>query len=600
MPPSDPVRAEPLRIVELTQPRCSNRFGIAPCTASLARGPRCFNCFGSCLDLAAYNTEGAISWRFSAPVDAQPRLYEEAGDVVKTNPFPTLKSVSVRSAKINIAAVRDGEKPLGVAGGCTVSVQDHAFDDAVGDWYRAERGATKGNFWPKWNARNPFYGNMRITIYDGYAGQTLSEMVPRSYLLESVDGPDADGTVKLTGINPLRLTSGKKAKFPRETTIEVYADITATTTAVTVVAGDLADLTDSFGNAALSYVIIGSEILSYTGVTATDTDGRYALTGVVRGVLGTEAESHDAEDAVQRVGRYDRADGWEIAADLIRNQSPIPAEFVDADQWAEESAAYLQGYRFERTVTTPTAVDTLLGELMRDGMFFLWWDEQSQTIPLKAVRPELAQIAVTDEADIVAGTASITLSPDDRISRAFVYYGVIDPTKSDEGTNYRYLRGLIDADAENEAGGADVATKAIYSRWITGNEQALEMLGRLVARFSTIPRYLTLTLVEGAAKGADVRIGGVLDVTTRLITDTEGNPVTLRWQVIAAQQGAPGETLQLTLQEAIYQDGRYLGWMAGDAADYDGATAPDLSTTLGWLAGEDGMMPNGDPAYAWQ
>lgn len=585
---------EPVQIVELWQPRCSLRWSEGDCPATLADGPRCYNCHGTCPVKAAYRGDASITWRFVRPGQYLPPLYERDGEHIKTDPLPLLTGASAVSSKINIGSLRDGEKPLGITGRASASFQDAPFDDYVGDWYVAERASRRGNFWPKFVARNPFQANMRLTIYEGFAGQALSEMEKRLYLVEAINGPSSDGKVTVSAVDPLRLADDKRAKFPRETEIEVYQDFDAVTSAVRVIASLAADMTDPFGNTVIRYMTIGSEIIGYTGQTD-EGDGRYLLTGVTRATLGTTAASHGAGDKAQRAGHYQLMDAWDIAFDLITGHTPIPDEFIDKSQWDAEAGVYLQGYQFTRTVPAPQPVNKLLGELMRDATFYIWWDERAQKIPLKAVRPEIATRTISDAGDFVAGSIDIERKPDERISRAVVYYGVIDPTKGDTAENYRHKRGRIDADAENEDGGAEIMEKVIFSRWIISDTHAREMLQRLLARFAYTPVYLPVTMVNDS-----MRIGDVAQVQTRLITDTEGAERVLRWQVIEAQRVKPAETTRYLLQQFIYQSSRYAAWMAEDAMDF--SEAPEELRELGgsWWAGDDGRMPDGSPGYLWQ
>lgn len=585
---------EPVQIVELWQPRCSLRFGVGACPATLADGPRCFNNWGTCTAKAAYQGDGSITWRFMRPGQHLPPMYERDGEHIKTDPLPLLVDAAPRSAKINIGALRDGEKPLGITGKATVGFLDAPFDDYVGDWYVDQRASRRGNFWAKFAARNPFFANQRLTIYEGLVGQDLAEMEKRLYLVENIDGPSSDGKVTLTAVDPLRLADDRRAKFPRETAIELQADIDDATTTVRVIAALLDDLTDPFGNTAARYLTIGSEILRFTGQTD-EGDGRYLLTGVARGQLGTVAASHKAEDKCQRCGHYQLLDAWDIAYDLVANHTPIPTEFVDKAQWDAEAGVYLQGYQFTRTIPAPQPVNKLLGELMRDATFYIWWDERSQTIPLKAVRPEIAVRTVTDAGDFVAGSIDIERKPDQRISRAIVYYGVENPTEGDDPKNYRHKRGRIEADAENEAGGAEVLEKVIFSRWIVSDTHAREMLQRMLARFAYTPVYLPVTMVDDG-----LRLGDVVRVQTRLITDTEGGEVVLRWQVIEAQRVKAAETTRYLLQQFIYQSVRYGVWMADDAPTF--AEADEGQREMGgmWWSDEDGRMPDGSAGYLWQ
>ncbi|MBL3608201.1 hypothetical protein [Rhodovulum sulfidophilum] len=583
---------EPIQIVELWQPRCAERFGVAPCRATLADGPRCYNCWGTCLDREHYRGDGSIAWRFVKPTQALVPLYERTGEHVATNPFPMLRSVSVRSSKINVGSIRDVEKPLGVTGGVTVSLTDAPFDDYVGDWYRAARGARSGSFWAKWCARNPFYANMFLRVYEGVAGDALADMERRLYVLDSVDGPDSNGRVTLKGVDPLRLTDQSRAQFPRETEMRLSGDIAADATDVVIEAAREADLSDRFGNTETRYLCIGSEIIGYTGYSGAE--GVWTLSGVTRAALGTKAASHSDDASAQRTGRYELMDGYLIAHDLLTGHTPVPAEFVDFDAWQTEASTYLNGYAFSRTVHKPTAVNKLFGELVRDGTFYIWWNEREQLIDFKAVRPEQSSVAITGDAHIVAGSLAQAREPDERISRIFIYYNPENPTKSDDPDNYRSMRGRIEPDFEMEAGGADVRSKTIYSRWITTDAQAYELCQRLLSRFRTTPRYLTATLADGA-----LRIGEVADLTTRLDVDTEGQPVTRRWQVIKAQQVKPGEVTEYLLQQFIYQATRYLVWMDDDAPDFGSATDDEKLNGF-WWADEDGLMPDGSEGYLWQ
>ncbi len=77
-------------------------------------------------------------------------------------------------------------------------------------------------------------------------------------------------------------------------------DITASDTTVSLTSTTGGDLFPSTG-----YIIIGSEVISYTGVSGDD------LTGCTRGALGTTAATHDDEDAVHTtlVFRSDTIEG---------------------------------------------------------------------------------------------------------------------------------------------------------------------------------------------------------------------------------------------------------------------------------------------------
>ena len=585
---------EPIQIAELWQPRCALRFGVSPCTATTADGPKCYNCWGTCLDRANYDGSGSIAWRFVKPVQQFQPYYSESGEDIKTNAFPMLTGISSRSSKINVGSIRDGEKPLGVTGGVSITLKDAPFDDFVGDYYKADRTFSGGNFWGKWTARNPFFANMYLRIYEGTSDQTIAQMTERLFVLDNVAGPNSDGSVTLTGVDPLRLTDNARAQFPRETNIQLNGAITDTATSISIIATEEVDLSDAFGNTATDYIIIGSEIIGYTGYSG-GTDNVWSLSGVVRGQLGTTAASHSDGDGVQRVGRYDTMDAWAIANDMLVNHTEIPASFINYTNWTTEAVAYLTGYSFSRTVTKPTAVNALLGELMRDGTFYIWWDEENQTIPLKAMRPEITQHSITDNGQIVAGSLSMRREPDERISRIFVYFDQVDPTKSDDPTNFRTMQGRVNADVENADAGAELRSKTIYSKWITTDAQAVELTQRMLDRYGYSPRYMSVRMID-----TTLEIGQIVNVTSRVDIDTEGREKTLRWQIISAQDVKAGECVEYQLQEFLYQATRYGFWTADAEVDYASATDEDRYYGKAWYSDADGLMPDGVTGYLWQ
>lgn len=584
---------EPLVVVELYQPRCGLRFGTAPCTAT--GKPKCYQTWASCRDRANIAMSGSITWRFVKPQAGILPLYAEAGEAIETNPIPMLVSTSTSSAEISVGAQREGQSPLGIRASCTVTLQDAPWDDHVGDYYLSSRSGVRGNFWAKWRARNAFYAGMMIRIYEGYRGQALSAMQRRDYILDSVSGPDASGRVTLQGADPLRLAQLKEAQFPRATDIKLVGAIDATTTAITVSAL-AADLSDTFGNTALKYLRMGSEIIAYSGATLTS--GSYVLDGVQRGQLGTVAAAQSDGSTCQRVGRYEQMRGWEIAADLLDNHTAIPAGYRDNTQWQDEGLDYSVTQKADRTIASAQAVESLLGELCQQFSFALWWDERQRKIPLLANRaPRETPTVITDKLDILAGSAVTEDDPDAQITRVAIYYNPRSPFDLGKPENYRTLWLTIDGDIEAPAAANTVRTLTIYANWITGDGDATRLAARLLLRYRLIPKYLSIEL---DAKSRAVKVGDVLDVTTGAWIDVEGNPLVTRWQVIRAEEHRPGDALRLRLQSYEFI-GRFGFIMSSTAtADYASATADERALGCYLADSTTGLMPGGDVPYLLQ
>lgn len=586
---------KPVVVVELIQPRCSERFGVSPCTATGT--PKCYNCYWTCKDKDNYNTDGSITWRFSRPQDEVGWLYEETdADNIKTNAIPLLKSVSTTSSRINLGASRKGESPLGRRATATITFTDGVWDDHVGDYYLADRTlpATKAGFFTLLAARNPFFPDWQVKIYEGYEGQALASMSVRAYDLEVISGPDTNGEYTATCRDLLDRVRGKNAKYPPTSQIDLADDIAADETDIQVTCLET-ELSATYGNTSEQYIVIGDEIISYTGYTGTEPD--FTLTGVQRGRVKTAAAEHAVNDAVQRGAYHFEQLLYKVAEDILKNHTTLPSSYVNASgQWDDEGGTFLSTLKCRTFIGEPTPVEDISGELCRDGLFSIWWDERDQVIQLLAVRPPQETPEVWDEGDHLISFGKRTVM-DDRMTRVTNFFGPRNFLNDlDQDTNYENRRIRIDGEVELEiAAGGKVFENTIYSRWTQTFGNALLVGASLLLRFRLPPQYLTLTV---DAKDRATGIGDVIDLTSRHILDTEGNPLETRWQVIAVEEIESGHKLKLELQSYAFV-GKFAIIMENSAPDY--ATATDAEKESGcWLAENTGLMPDGSDPYLLQ
>lgn len=113
-----------------------------------------------------------------------------------------------------------------------------------------------------------------------------------------------------------RIITEKKPIIDIESALD--GDITSSDTTISLASATGGDLFPSTG-----YIIVGSEVISYTGISADD------LTGCTRGELGTTAAAHDDGDAVHStiVFRSDTTEGTAVSWTIQPWQTSI---FVDA------------------------------------------------------------------------------------------------------------------------------------------------------------------------------------------------------------------------------------------------------------------------------
>lgn len=596
--PETPGR-QPVTIVELEQKRCSLRFGTAPCAATGT--PKCYQTHSTCRDTPNYTPSGTIKWRFVGDRLEQFAVGDFAdADNIATNAIPCLVSVSTAESQINPGSILDGKSPFGVTAKVTVTLSDIPWDDHVGDFYLSDRAwvaagrqlQDRAGFWSLFTARNEVSSDMFLRIYDGYVGQSLGEMRQRLYLLDRINGPNASGTVTITGLDPLRLTDDEKAEYPRTSQLDLFGDVSASTTSITVFGAE-ADLSDDFGMDGGKYIRIDDEILSFTGYTDAG-DGRYILSGVTRGVLETASAGHSDRDKCQRVANIDNELSWQIVDHLLRDHTPMPAAFLNIAQWDAEGSLYSPTGRMSRVLSEPQSVKKLCGELCQQGLFNIWWAEFDQKVKMLAVRPpDIAPVMLTDESNNLDGT-SVTMDPDARLTRVTVFYDIKGPLRSITAPeSYRYRFTSVDEETEGVTGKPII--KTIYAPWIKTRSMAVALGVRLLARYRRTPRFM---VVKVDAKDRNVQVGTVADIATASFIDAEGERMVSRWLVTGSKEIEAGHTYMLDLQTYEYV-GRFAVYMPDDAPDYDAATEAERGNG-GWYANDLGEMPDGTEGYQYQ
>lgn len=585
----------PLQIVELRQPRCALRFGVGACPATGT--PKCYNTWATCpttATRAVYDNTGFISWRF---VKNSPGMrafgdFTNANDV-QTNGIPVKGlNVSTSKSQINVAGILSGKSPFGVHATVSVSMDDFQWPDPVGDFYLADRvDMPARTFWTVFLARNALLSKMEIIIYDGYEGDALSAMRQRLYVLDSIDGPSG-GKVTLRGIDPLMLADSKRALFPPAYSMSLYADITSSATTLDVITDAEANVSSVIGLTTGRYVLIGSEVIGYSGYTVI-TAGQYQLTGLSRGLGGTTAASASSGAKIGRVGHFDDALLGDVASYLLTDWTSIGAARID--DWSTEIDTYLSVARSTTFIPQPTPVVDLMGELCQQGTFNVWWDEYDQLVKMRAVRPPTGTVqALTDATSVLASSAVLTMEPDARLTRILVFYDQIDVTKTG-AENYRVVSGVVEADGELEEAGGEPRTLQILARWVQSEAQAFQITSRTFLRYKAIPQMLTVSV---SAKDREIKVGDALDITTRVVVDTEGKSKQKRWQVVSWSEVTQGQTYQLDMQDFGFE-GRF-AWVADNASpNYAAASAAEKDPSA-FFSDASGLMADGTSGYLFQ
>lgn len=580
-PTSGDVCREPVQIVEIVQPLCALTYGTAPCTASGTADEKCYNTRATCQDTANYDGSSTLSLFFSRGNVAEQRI-TGAPYII-----PSLKSVSTAPTRINLAGANPDAQGIGNRAVCNIEFIDHPHTDRRVDPYVSGRSwnpMDRGSFWSKWLVRNKYRQNIRVNVYEGYAGQALADMTKRSYFLQSATGPDSQGRVSIQGKDILARIEERKAQAPTASPGELYADITAVATSFEVANAVEADYP------ATGTIRVGDELMTYTG-RSTSTNG-ITFTGVARGTDGTTAATHTAEDAVQECVRYTNARPDDVLEDLLTTYGGVPSAFLDTANWATEVNDYLSFYRLNTVISEPTSVTELVNQVQENVMCYIWWDERVALVKFKAIRGIDAEPPViTAESNIIEGSFSLAEKPRERASRAWVFYrhkNYVDPT--DDADSYASQSVFANLESETDDLYGEASIRRVYAPWLTSGALADTTASKILTRFVDVP---TAAQMRMDAKDRDYWVGDTVTISHFLDVDEFGERRLRNWTIISAEEVTPGEVVEYTLEDTTLY-GRIHYVMAGGTADYPGAASVPFKNC--YIGNAAGLLSDGTTA----
>lgn len=577
------VGRTPLTLVQIDQDFCSLTYGVAPCTASTPTN-KCFNTRITCQDPNNYTKE-SLTLTFGKMQSDLPR---------DMNIIPMLLSVTTAPTKINPTNGNRNTSPLGQRAVATITFQDAPHSDLLVDKYRTERSyipIANGTFWTKWLARNPFYQNRPIRIYEGYLGQALEDMQVRHYLIDSIDGPDINGRVSIIAKDPLKLADRQKSQAPVLTVGELVNDMAIGDTTILLQKAELADYTST------GTIRIDDEIMTYTAKALV---GDYVeLSGITRATDGSIEEEHKAEATAQLCLRYTDEKVWEVVYDLLVNYAKIPASFINLTDWNAEGNVWLPQFNVTTLISQPTGVGDLINELMEQVLFYIWWDERDQEIKLRAIRPIIGDAPVlTDNSNIIENTVSFSTDPKNRVSQVWVFWNQRNRAEDlDQESNYQTVELRADLEAESDDQYGESRIRKVYARWIQNNAQAINLAARLLGASYQNPKYIKLRV---DAKDRGIWTSDVVDIQNRNIVNFNGEQELERYQILSCQEVVSGEIIEYEMQRFLFRGTRFGFYMSDDAPLFIDATPEELASPAGWYADADGLMPDGSGGWEYQ
>lgn len=574
----------PVMTCTLVLDKCANTFGSTPCNASAATGGECFNTFETCQDRDNYDGSDTL----------EIVLTDNKSDIVEAEVatpgkvyIPCIHSINVAPEKITPG------KGIGHRGRVTLTCFDFAHHDINIDPYvstRTYNPYTNGTFWGKLLARNKHYLNRSLILKHGFygGGRTASDLRQSYYILDNIEGPDANGKVKITAKDPLLLTEALKAQCPAPSTGTLSAALAAATTSTfSLNTGDGADYPSGAHT-----LRINDELISITSRSGD------VFTISSRGYGGTEADDHEQDDTVQLCYEADGTSTYtvnSVLSDLLLNYANVPVGYVPVADWLAEANTWTASYYLETIISEPTPVADLLSEICVETNSDLWWSPTDNEIKWQTQTPNFSALEALDGRNYVGRTFSKKVEEKDRVSQVLYYSGVRNWTADLDVPNYQNLQVRIDATGESDDAYQTASIKKIFARWLHPIANTGEIASRYLSRFKNSPEVFT---VELDLKDIDTVLpGDHVNMTATYMQDIYGAADTIEMQVLSALHNVKTETVKIEAMRFRYEAQKYFTVGPDTLGDY---TTESLANTYryGYMADTTTeKMSNGDDPY---
>ncbi len=500
---------------------------------------------------------------------------------------PMLKDAATVASNINVSTFDRNYSPLGSRASASVQMLDAVSTDRGVDPYYTDRtydvtDGTRGLFWERMRPRHKIgiYG-ATLNIYDGYAGQYLSEMLTRRYLADEVTWGFGDA-VTIKSRDVLTLADPETARYPTLSTGELSLDINDSILSMTTTGHTLDEYPAS------GTVRIGDELITYSAIVD-NLDDTFDWTLTARGTDGSEAEEHSQGDTVQKCERFTSATVYEALLRVLGEGTEIEYQYFDLTGWQNVNDFDLPAYRLSTLLSEPTSVSVLAGEIARDCGFYLWWDERDSLIKIRAITSLRENpTVITDDDNLIAGSITYKEKPSERISELWISYNpknfadLSTVADRDDVSKYRnnYVRAI-------NAGYKVNKIRVIYSRWLTASADVFETQSRIARQYAEIPTSITFRL---DAKDRALWVGDAIRVTNNRVRDENGLAESRLYVVTSANEVASGDQLQYTAQDTTLSG---QAWLIAPDSQPDYTGDPSTDGIYMFISDEDGLMSDG-------
>jgi hypothetical protein len=562
------VGRRPVTVVEIDLDFCQNVYGVAPCTAAVGvtGAQKCFNTFVSCQDVENYS-KGTKTYTFCTPNALLP---------IGENIFPCVTDVDIAPTQLD-------PKGFSVSASVTITLRDFPHHDRGIDPYASERSyAPQGTFFGKLRARNPYLVNRVMRVKESYLDENRNiQSRNLTYFFDHMEGPDANGVVKMVGKDVLRFADTEKSTAPVQSKGALIADIAANATTFTLKPSGVGADYPASGT-----LRIGDELITYSSKSG-DT-----FNGLARGTDGTVADVHSAGDGVQLCLRYTAASVPFILNDLLTNYAGISPAYIPFADWETEAGLWISTYTSTVVISEPTGVRDLIEEIIMSFGVAVWWDEVNAQISFKVIVPAIASGIVPsldENSNILQGTLQIEDSEKDRVSRVYLYYGLNSNIATLDKANFLNVSVVVDATGEGVNAYGVPSALEILSRWVQSDVIADEVCSRYISRYKITPRQVTFQL---DAKDATLNTGDLVDLHSRLIQGVDGSMALSRCIVLQSAPKDVGTTYEYVALQ-ISDTAKTAALITSDSqSDWTAATDEERAKYM-FISDDSGKMSDG-------
>lgn len=561
------VGRRPVTVVELDLDFCANTYGSAPCTAAVGvtGAQKCFNCFATCQDTANFS-KTAKTYKFTSESSFLP---------IGENIYPCITDV-------DIAPVQIDPKGFAVSGSVTVQLKDFPHHDRNVDPYvstRAYDPESQGTFFGKLRGRNPYLENRVMRVKEGYIDddRTISSRT-RTFFIDRMEGPDANGNVKIIGKDALRFADAEKAKAPAVSRGSLSASITDIATSLTLTPSGIGSEYPSSGT-----VKIDEEVITYSSKSGD------ILNGLTRGTDGTTADAHDSASKVQLCIRYTAETLTDIVYDLLVNYAALDSSYIPLSDWTTENDTWLGSITSTVLLTEPKGVKDLINEIQQASGSFFWWDDIDAEVKFKVLAPPLPTtppMELNEQEHFLAGSITVKDLTKERVSRVIMYFAPTGVAIELKPENFRSVSIQVDATGEGTNAYGTSTELTILNRWVSSLPLADEIGLRVLNRFKETPRQVIFRL---DAKDASLKTGDLVDISSRLIQEVDGAPRLIRCLVTESREVEMGSHYEYTAIQAANTGGSAALIAPDGTPDWTSATEEQKRTYM-YISNDAGLM----------